>query len=519
MKHSVNRKGMVICLIILVSLGITSSLAFASDAQQAADTSGYTVVDFEGLADGALVGSLSSGNGISGAAESGEIGILAVNPRLDLRFGEGTNAAMIFDATCSPEGTPDACTGLEADMFKPELGNVLIASRDLDQSDPDSAGNLGIYFEFDFSGWGTGSVTVVSLDFLDIEDHQTASNPTIDLYSGGPGGTLLASVPVPTTGNNGLETTQIGVSGVDFMRVTTNGSGGIDNLKLLPAEVLYLVDNGGGRPENDTDDKSYVYRVEIDDANNQAILHPLPMTGGVAGELVGYNRVDALAATEDGSRIYVIDTDFDIDLTQNPIYSDKPAILAYYDLATATVVPVGTITAGGTAMVGIDQAAFSPDGTFYITNTYEDALYMVDKETAEATLVGTLVDAGSGEALNVGGGDVGFSTDGTFYVWINRTRGGALRGLYTLTLPAVNGAVSATYLGGDGSDFQTFRGFAFRGNGSGDLVGYTILPSIRVVSKADGSALMDLPMFLVTGEPFTPGPENAGDMSIGPFTP
>jgi hypothetical protein len=40
-----------------------------------------------------------------------------------------------------------------------------------------------------------------------------------------------------------------------------------------------------------------------------------------------------------------------------------------------------------------------------------------------------------------------------------------------------------------------------------------------VVSKADGSALMDLPMFLVTGEPFTPGPENAGDMSIGPFTP
>jgi hypothetical protein len=509
----------MVFLVIMISLGITSGLAVARDFQQAAGSSGYTVVDFEGLAAGTLVESLSAGNGISGIPASGEIGVLGFNPRLELRFGSGTNAAMIFDATCPPDGTPESCSGGEKDMYKPELGNVLITSLDMDQSDPDSAGNPGIYFEFDFSTWGSGAVTVASLDLFDIEEFQTAINPTIDLYSGGPGGTLLASVPVPTTGDNGLQTVQIGVSGVDFMRVTTNGSGGIDNLKLLPEEVLYLVDNGGGRPENDDDNKSYLFRVEIDDATNQANLIPLPITNGVAGELEGYNRVDALAGAPDGSRVYIIDTDFDIDLTQTPIYSDKPAILAYYDLASASVIQVGPIMAGGTPLVGIDQAAFSPDGTLYITNTYEDALYTVDPGTAEATLAGTLVHEASGDTLNVGGGDIGFSTDGTLYVWINRTNGGALRGLYTLGLPAANGIVNATYLGGDNPDFQTLRGFAFRGNGSGDMVGYTTLPSVRVINKVDGSTVIDLPTFLITGEPFTPGVENAGDMSIGPFTP
>ena len=383
MKHSVLQKMAVICLVIMVGLAITSGLAAARDLHQAA-VSAYTVVDFEGLAAGTLVDSLSSGNGISGIAESGEIGVLAVNPRLELRFGGGTNAAMIFDATCPPDGTPESCSGLENDMFKPELGNVLIASRDMDQSDPDSAGNRGIYFEFDFSTWGSGSVTVASLDVFDIEEYQTATNPTIDLYSGGPDGTLLASIPVPTTEDNGLATVQIGVSGVDFMRVTINGSGGIDNLRLLPLEVLYLVDTGTGRPQDDNDNKSYLYRVEIDEAGGQAILIPLPITGGVAGELEGYNRVDALAATPDGARLYFIDTDFEDVLP--PV--DKNAFLAYYDLATATVIPVGEITEGGVPFIGIDQATFSPDGTFFVTNTYDDTLHIIDPATAEATLVG-----------------------------------------------------------------------------------------------------------------------------------
>jgi hypothetical protein len=507
----------MVFLVIMVSLGITSGPAVARDIQQAAGSSGYTVVDFEGLAAGTLVESLSYGNGISGIPGSGGIGVLGFNPRLELRFGSGTNAAMIFDATCPPDGTPQSCSGGERDMYKPELGNVLITSLDMDQSDPDSAGNPGIYFEFDFSTWGSGAVTVASLDFLDIEEFQTAINPTIDLYSGGPGGTLLASVPVPTTGDNGLQTVQIGVSGVDFMRVTTNGSGGIDNLRLLPEEVLYLVDTGTGRPQDDVDNKSYLYRVEIDETGGQAILIPLPMTGGVAGELEGYNRVDALASTPDGARLYFIDTDFEAGVTP-PL--DKNAFLAYYDLATATVVPVGEISEDGAPVIGIDQAAFSPDGSFYITNTYNDTLHVLDPETAQATLIGQLVHAGNGTVLNVAGSDIAFSSDGTFFIWINRTNGDALRGLYTISLPAENGVVNATYLGGlDPADDRPYRGLALRGNGNGDLVAYTQAPTIRVVSKIDGSTVLDLPMFLENGDPFPTEEQNAGDMSIGPFTP
>ena len=134
------------------------------------------------------------------------------------------NAAVIFDAKC--EG---GCSGEDDDLRKPVLGNVLIIAKDLvDEDDdglvddPDVASQPGGFF--DFSGWGSGTVTVLSMDVLDMEE-----GGSIELFSGG---AKVGIVAIPPTGNNQLKEVPIGVPGVDFMRVTVNGSAAIDNIRL-----------------------------------------------------------------------------------------------------------------------------------------------------------------------------------------------------------------------------------------------------------------------------------------------
>lgn len=190
-----------------------------------------SVIDFEGIPEGAIVSSVYHGYGVSGDAVSGSVSVFG----LTRRFGPNVNAAMIFDATCSPGGTPANCTGGDGDLFKPQLGNVLIISADLDSTDPNDADWKGSFFEFDYSGFGAGTVTVDSIDLLDVEDEENAAE--VFLYSGGRGGTLLAVIDLPHTGNNGLATVPINVSGVDFMRVTLNGSGAIDNVRVQAESV------------------------------------------------------------------------------------------------------------------------------------------------------------------------------------------------------------------------------------------------------------------------------------------
>ncbi|MCI0796814.1 MAG: hypothetical protein J4N99_08345, partial [Chloroflexi bacterium] len=187
---------------------------------------GTSTIDFEGLSEGQIVSSVSSGSGISGAVVGGSVSVLGIRP------GFGPNQAMIFDATCLPGGTPVDCTGGDTDLFNPGLGNVLIVSEDNDSSDPDDADLIGEMFEFDFSGFGPGVVTVDSIDAMDIEAGQGEGGAKIEVFSGGPGGVLLASVGIPDTGNGGLINVAVGVSNVDFMRVTLNGSGAIDNIQI-----------------------------------------------------------------------------------------------------------------------------------------------------------------------------------------------------------------------------------------------------------------------------------------------
>jgi hypothetical protein len=171
------------------------------------------VIDFEdGLAPGDIVSELSTGMGISGA-DFGTVGV--TGSRSDL---PDVNQAMIFDSTCG--GAAASCSGDDSDLFQPQLGNVLIISEDGDSSDPDDA-DVGERMVFDFSSWGSGVVTVVSLDVLDVELDES---PGLIEVGGG-------SVPIPDIGDGNVSTLPIGLSG-SSMAVVLNGSGAIDNIVI-----------------------------------------------------------------------------------------------------------------------------------------------------------------------------------------------------------------------------------------------------------------------------------------------
>jgi hypothetical protein len=228
-----------------------------------------SVLDFEGIPEGTIVDSVYHGYGVSGDPVSGSISVFG----LTLQFGPEVNTAMIFDATCSPGGTPADCKGSGEgdDLFKPELGNVLIISKDLDSSDPDDADWKGSYYEFDFSGFGAGTVIVDSVDVLDVEDEEDEGGAVIEVYSGGKDGILIDVIEIPNTGNNGHADVPVGIPGVDFMRITLNGSGAIDNVRVQAENVPTPTPTAPTlTPTEPTAVKLVDFRVE--DVNGQEVI-------------------------------------------------------------------------------------------------------------------------------------------------------------------------------------------------------------------------------------------------------
>ena len=217
--------------VLLFSVPVVGLLILSSIQPSAAQD--VATIDFESLAAGTIVDTVSDGNGISGAPVEGFVTVFG--RRADL--GLDINTAMIFDAACPPGNVPEDCTGGDDDLFKPELGKVLIISANLNSDDPNDADLVGSFFRFDFSTWGTGTVTVESLHVMDVEEDQNEGDAHIQLYSGGEEGTLLKIVDIPDTGDNGLALIPVGVSGVDFMRITTNGSGAIDSVEIIPDQL------------------------------------------------------------------------------------------------------------------------------------------------------------------------------------------------------------------------------------------------------------------------------------------
>jgi hypothetical protein len=204
-----------------VALGAVSAFASGTAFAQVEAN-----IDFEGLPEWLIVSRLASGSGIAGDTVPGSVSV--VGDRAPV--GDGSpNAAMVYDSACGGGG-PASCSGGEEDKFKPMLGKALtVAYSTADRNGdgrvdaPDTANDGGL-LRFDFTGFGTGTVTVRSLDVLDTE-----RGGWIKLFARG---ALVATVRLAATPNNGLATLAIGHSGVDRMEVELHDSGVIDNVRL-----------------------------------------------------------------------------------------------------------------------------------------------------------------------------------------------------------------------------------------------------------------------------------------------
>jgi hypothetical protein len=205
-------------------------------------------IDFEDLIEGGVVSEVFGDRG------SGPVVVDGKNPK----FNPDTNAAVIFDSSCSPGGVPTDCSGEDADLGTPNqdfggpgvgdggaadspfenhtaLGNVLIIAENLIDADsdgfvddPDDADEEGAEFRFDFSA--LGSVTIFEISIIDVEDDELAAE--VELFDSSD---LLDAFILPQTGNNGVASVSLGpTSGVVEMIVIVNGSAAIDNIVFLP---------------------------------------------------------------------------------------------------------------------------------------------------------------------------------------------------------------------------------------------------------------------------------------------
>lgn len=222
--------------VIATALAAGLSLLLLSSATAAV----LTTVDFEGLGEGSTVSTLSSGNGISGPAVSGFIGVHA-----EKAGSPASNDAMIFDATCLPGGTAPDCTGdPDSDLFAPALGNVLIITQNNDASNPSDASQGGV-IEFDFSTFDGGQVFVESLTFTDIEP-VAAGLSSVEVWDGV---VMLDEVFLVPGADGNIQIVDVNVGGVDFMRINFPGqSGSVDNIRLQTdeEEVIDGWMTGGG---------------------------------------------------------------------------------------------------------------------------------------------------------------------------------------------------------------------------------------------------------------------------------
>ena len=200
------------------------SLALLTPAVAIAQTA---TIDFEGLAEGAIVDQVSSGAGISGDPVSGFVGVFGASSESNPP-PPNDNVATIFDATCTPTHS-----GNDADLCNPASGNILMIDF---RGDPDGDGIVadpnddenGGQLSFDFTTLGGGSVDigVVRLRVFDIEEPNTG---TIEIDTAG-GNTVV--VPIPSTPNGGTALVELNVDDVVAMRVNFTGSGAVDDIVL-----------------------------------------------------------------------------------------------------------------------------------------------------------------------------------------------------------------------------------------------------------------------------------------------
>jgi hypothetical protein len=107
--------------------------------------------------------------------------------------------------------------------------NVADVNRDRLVDDPDDASKGGT-LHLDFSALGT--VIMQAITFVDLEDPDPAQK--VELFRGGVMGTLLATVPLPVAGDNGVSVVPLNIPGVDTVIITLTDSAAIDNITFTP---------------------------------------------------------------------------------------------------------------------------------------------------------------------------------------------------------------------------------------------------------------------------------------------
>ena len=197
-----------------------------------------SVIDFNSVStpqsptgEGLVLSQVSSGNGISGDALSGFASVLGTNPDLS------GNTAVVFDSSCSVDeanGVPQDCSGGDADLFAPALGNTLIVAENLRDNnnngridDPDDADSRPQTLFFDLSTLEDGEFDVLSIDILDVDEGETGG-----VVQGLRDGMVVASAPIPVVGDGVLQTVTLNFEDVDALRVMLGGSAAIDNIRL-----------------------------------------------------------------------------------------------------------------------------------------------------------------------------------------------------------------------------------------------------------------------------------------------
>lgn len=174
------------------------------------------VIDFNGLLAGTTVNTLSSGFGVSGAMIPGSVAVMGRIDWDDLSPVGGINYGMIFD-TDNPTGDDE-----DLDVDGRDYQEVLIVSEDLDADDPDDAAQGGMLM-FDFSGFGSGEVTIY--DFITIDNEKGGEYEALDADGNVVVSGTLAMIPDATD-----QVVTLNAAGVEQLTVTFYGSGAMDNI-------------------------------------------------------------------------------------------------------------------------------------------------------------------------------------------------------------------------------------------------------------------------------------------------
>ena len=190
-------------------------------------------LDFEGFEAGTIISTLTPN------ICEGEISIRAFNPRFP-----DENSAMIFDSS-DPTGNDDDL-GTPSEFYggpgeseegpqesnDTALGNILIISEDLDSNDPDDSNIAGTFYEFDFSEYAAGEVTMVQFTMLDLDAPGANDLSTVvKLYDVNE--LILLEKIVPFGPDNAKQIVDLeNTSGVVKMVLELNNSGAIDNIQF-----------------------------------------------------------------------------------------------------------------------------------------------------------------------------------------------------------------------------------------------------------------------------------------------